>query len=167
MTKLLDRVSQFFKPARGLTQEQYLAKLLERGLDENGKFEPDATPMAPPIGYKKQPSMVEIVRNMVRSERLAAELAAQGQETFEEADDFDVDDDPPDMRSGWENDFDPPVSELVAAGREVMEARRKAQEERSGEAGVSPAAKPKPPVGGSEAAERPPGKPSGNQSEEK
>lgn len=139
MTKILDRVSQFFKPARGLTQEQYLAKLLERGLDESGKFEPDSVPLAPPIGYKKQPSMVEIVRNMVRSERLAAELAAAGHETFEESDDFDVEDDPPDMRSPWENDFDPPVSELLRAGREVMDARRKAAE-KPGDPAPPPAA---------------------------
>lgn len=165
MTKILDRVSQFFKPARGLTQEQYLAKLLERGLDEFGKFEPDGTPMAPPIGYKKQPSMVEIVRNMVRSERLAADLAAAGHETFEESDDFDVPDDPPDMRSPFENDFDPPISELVAAGREVMETRRKAQQSGSGEAGVSPAVKPKPPEAAPAAAERPSGKPSANPTE--
>lgn len=49
---------------------------------------------------------------MVRSERLAAEAAAAGYESFEEADDFEVGDDF-DPSSPYETDFDPtPVAEL-------------------------------------------------------
>lgn len=75
----------------------------------------DPTPVAPPIGYKKQPTLVEQMRNMIRSEMLAREVAAQGQETFEESEDFEVGDDLPDPQSEWENDFDPPAKDIAAA----------------------------------------------------
>lgn len=68
----------------------------------------DPTPIAPPVGYRKSPSLREQIREMVRSERLAQELAASGYETFEEADDFDVDDDE-DPNSPYEVHFDPPT----------------------------------------------------------
>lgn len=81
-------------------------------LDDKGREILDSTPMQPPVGYKRQPSLAETIREMVRSERLAQELAASGHETFEEADDFDVDDEY-DPTSPWEEHFDPtPISEL-------------------------------------------------------
>lgn len=104
-----------------LSEEDYRAKLRNMGFNDEGKFIPDSIPVAPPLGYKRQPSMVEIVRNMVRSEKLAEEARAAGAETFEESEDFDVGDEPEDMRSGWETDFDPPLSELKEA---VEEARK-------------------------------------------
>jgi len=114
------------KPVR-VSPDDYKAKMESRLIDpDTGHPVPDPTPMAPPIGYKKQPSMVEIVREMVRSERLRQEAMAAGHETFEEADDFDVDDDPPDLKSGWENDFDPPIRELTSAG--AAEVSRKEKE---------------------------------------
>ena len=62
-------------------------------LDARGAEVLDPTPMAPPVGYRRQPSLAEQIREMVRSERLAAEVEAAGAETFEEADDFDIEDD--------------------------------------------------------------------------
>lgn len=41
----------------------------------------------------RPPSEIERIRALIRSERLAAEAAAAGAETWEEADDFDVGDD--------------------------------------------------------------------------
>lgn len=83
----------------------------------------DPTPIAPPVGYKRQPTMVDHIRAMVRSERLAQEALAAGKETFEESEDFDDPDDPDDLTSNWENEYDPPVSELVEAVE--AEKRRK------------------------------------------
>lgn len=60
---------------------------------QTGKELPDPVPIAPPIGWYKQPSMFDQVRNMVRSEHLRMYAEAQGEETFEEASDFDVEDD--------------------------------------------------------------------------
>lgn len=97
---------------------------LGRRLTPWGAEIPDPTPIAPPVGYKRQPTMVDHIRAMVRSERLAQEAAAQGKETFEESEDFDDPDDPDDLSSNWENEYDPPVSELTAAVEEAAEARK-------------------------------------------
>lgn len=62
-------------------------------VDDRKEFElPDPTPMAPPLGYKRSPSLAENMRAMIRGEmsRLAAE---RGFESFEEADDFQIGDD--------------------------------------------------------------------------
>lgn len=133
-----------------LTVEEYFKKLSEKGLHPDGKPILDPVPIAPPIGYKKHPSMVEMVRAMVRSEKLAEEARASGHETFEEAEDFDVDDEPMQMRSPWENQHDPSIEELLAAGREVMaqKAAQKAADEAGGEGG-------RPPSGGAPSAPRP------------
>lgn len=122
---------------RQLTVEEYAAKLMAKGLHPDGTPVLDPVPLAPPVGYKKQPSMVEIVRDMVRGERLRQEAEAAGVETFEEADDFDVGDDPELMRSGWENDFDPPIVELVQAGRQAV-ADREAVAGKAGDDQVPP-----------------------------
>lgn len=66
----------------------------------------DPVPIAPPVGWFKQPSMFDQLRDMVRSEHLRMYAASQGQESFEEAQDFEVEDDifP---SSQYENDFEP------------------------------------------------------------
>lgn len=74
-------------------------------LTPEGAEVPDPTPMQPPIGYKRQPSLADQIRQMVISERLAQEAAEAGAETFDEADDFDVGDDY-DPTSPYEMDFD-------------------------------------------------------------
>lgn len=99
--------------------------------DEYGREILDPTPMAPPIGYKKQPSMIEMVRNMVRSEHVKRAAEEAGMETFEEADDFDIPDDPIDPSTPYENDFDPPVRELVKVGKEEVEKKKKAPPRKS------------------------------------
>lgn len=78
---------------------------------ERGREKPDGTPVAPPVGYVKQPSLAEQIRNMVRSERLRQEAESAGFESFEDADDFEVGDDY-EPSSPYEYEFDP---EPVAA----------------------------------------------------
>lgn len=78
---------------------------------DGSKLVPDPRPLEPPVGYKKQPSMVEVVRNMVRSESLRQAALSRDAETFEEADDFDVGDDF-DPTSPYEEIFDPVEREL-------------------------------------------------------
>ena len=107
-----------------ITEEEYLAKMLERGLDEHGRLIPDPVPIAPPVGYRKQPSMVEIVRDMVRGEKLRQAALESGHETFEESEDFDIGEDGEDLLSGYENDFDPPLSEIA---REVEAERARSK----------------------------------------
>lgn len=112
MPKLAELIGLRRKPK--IPQVDYDTKLKSRGLAADGSQVPDPTPLAPPVGYKKQPSMVEIVRDMVRSERLKHEAEASGHETFEESEDFDIGDDGDDLTSGYENDFDPPVREILS-----------------------------------------------------
>lgn len=89
------------------------------GLDKHGHEIPDPTPMEPPIGYVKQPSLAEQIRDAIRSHELKKEAEAAGFETFEEAEDFDVGDDY-EPTSPFEETFEPlhpapatPVVELA------------------------------------------------------
>ncbi|AZL82928.1 hypothetical protein [Apis mellifera associated microvirus 50] len=63
-------------------------------------------PVEVPLRFQRPPTMEERIRQFIRSEAMRREAEAQGAETFEEADDFEVDD----------PDFDVPSSEF-----EVME----------------------------------------------
>lgn len=127
---------------------EYMQKLKSRGLGPDGRQAPDPVPLAPPIGYKKTPSMVEIVREMVRSERLRQEALAADHETFEEADDFDVGDEPELMRSPFEYDErDPSIRELAEIGRQALKEKEAAAAAagKGGEGGSPPS--PVPPKG--------------------
>lgn len=97
MGKTSEAVSRFVQAFRRrpprLSPEDYALKMLARGIDENGNFKVSSVPQEPPIGYKKQPSMIDIVHEAIRSERLSREADDAGFETFDEADDFDVGDD--------------------------------------------------------------------------
>jgi len=59
----------------------------------DGREHPDPIPMEPPINYVRQPHLWETIRDMVRSEALAQRAREAGRETFEEAEDFDIEDD--------------------------------------------------------------------------
>ena len=63
------------------------------GRDDRNRELPDPVPLAPPVGWFKQPSMFDHVRDMVRGEHMRLYAESQGAETFEEASDFDVEDD--------------------------------------------------------------------------
>lgn len=94
--------------------------------DEYGREIPDPTPMEIPVEFlSRSKSTAEIFREMIRNERLQAELMQAGYETFEEADDFDIPDDPVDPSSPWENEFDPPIAEVTEAGRKYLEEQAK------------------------------------------
>lgn len=73
-------------------------------LDDLGREVLDPRSMAPPVGYVKQPSMVDIQRAQIQE--AIRNLTPEDAETFEEADDFDVNDDF-DPNSPYEEIFDP------------------------------------------------------------
>lgn len=97
----------------GKSTEMFDPETGELVLDELGREVPDPTPVAPPIGYVRQPSLAEQIRAMVMSEQLRQAAENAGAETFEESEDFDVGDDF-DPTTPYENEFDPPVSQLQA-----------------------------------------------------
>lgn len=79
-------------------------------LNVRGQEVPDPTVVEPPLGYIQQPDIFEQMRRMIRHEVSQAAAAAEF-ETFEEADDFEVDDEPVDYTSPWEEYFDPAPGE--------------------------------------------------------
>lgn len=84
--------------------------------DSRGREVPDPTPMQPPIGYERRPSLAQQIREQIMSHNLAMEARAAGAETFEEADDFEVGDDwEQEKHSPYEANFDPMTPEERAA----------------------------------------------------
>ena len=134
----------FFKPKPQMSVEEYELRLLAKGLSPEG-FIPDPVPIAPPIGYKKQPSMVELIRAAVQGERLQLEAKLAGYETLEESEDFDIDDEPDMPRSRHEyGDDNPTIAELRQAVAEMEKARKAAAKPKEGGGGDLPADKPEP-----------------------
>lgn len=70
--------------------------------DDRGREIPDTKPVAVPLNFRKPLPVAEMVRRMVIRE-LSQKVAAKGQESFEEADDFEVGDEP-ELRSRYELD---------------------------------------------------------------
>lgn len=64
------------------------------GIGLDGKEYGDPLPLAPPVGFSNPPDLMELMRTMIRSEAVQRRLEEEGFDTFEEAGDFDVDDDP-------------------------------------------------------------------------
>lgn len=72
------------------------------------KYEtPDPQPLALPAGFKEPESLEQQIRRLIRSEEWAEQMNNAGNETFEESEDFDIDDDSFDPGSPYEEIFDP------------------------------------------------------------
>ncbi len=82
-------------------------------LDKNGHEIPDQTPLSLPLNFKRPETLAEQVQRLVRT-HVSREAAAAGAETFEEAEDFDVDDDI-DPSSPYEEHFDPTLGKSITA----------------------------------------------------
>lgn len=78
--------------------------------DENGFEIPDPTPIALPVDFERPPTIQELVQRLVKYEMSAA-AAAAGEESFEEADDFEVGDEP-ELRSPYELDDEQQAARL-------------------------------------------------------
>lgn len=83
--------------------------------DEFGREILNPTPMQPPLGYKKAPSLSEQIRQQIQQLKYMEDSEP---ETEEEADDFEIDDDPI-VQSRWENDLIPSIKETRARAREI------------------------------------------------
>lgn len=94
--------------------------------DKHNRFSEDnkeilnPTPMQPPLGYKPSLSLVEQIRQQIRQFK---QLDDTDPETEEEADDFEIDEDPV-MPSRWENDTIPSIKESRATMRRLEEQAR-------------------------------------------
>ena len=82
---------------------------MERARDtlNKGREVPDPIPMAPALGYERRPTIRDQIRDMIQSEKLKEEVTNAGAETFDEANDFDVEDEYYDPTTPYEDNFDP------------------------------------------------------------
>lgn len=69
--------------------------------DAKGRFIPDPNPVEVPLRFRRPEPLNELIKRLVRNE-LSQEAADLGEETFEEADDFDMDDEDPEPFSSYE-----------------------------------------------------------------
>lgn len=95
-------VEEYYDEATGEVLDR-----LGRRLNRLGQELPDPRPIRPPIGFVQQPPLHELIRQMVHSELLAREAQEEGYGSFDEEDDFEVEDDDYDPTSPWEEDFEP------------------------------------------------------------
>lgn len=92
-----------------------MAATVKKLLSPRGREQLSPIPHSPAVGQRRLPTEADRIRQLIKGERLKAEMEAAGRETFEEADDFEVGDDY-DPSSPYEEIFDPVAAE---------EARRK------------------------------------------
>lgn len=62
--------------------------------DENGMEKPDPTPMEMPAGFKRPPTLHEMIQQALRGQRIMEAQRARGEETLEESMDYEVDEEP-------------------------------------------------------------------------
>jgi len=92
------------------TGELYLDNLYG---EAPGRERPDPKPLEIPSGMKRPETLAEQVQRLVRTQ-ISEEAAAQGFETFEESEDFDVDDDISDPSTPYEVVFDPVLGQEIS-----------------------------------------------------
>lgn len=86
--------------------------------DEFGRFLPDARQMEAALSISPSPTLIEQMREMIRGENLAKAARESGFETFDEANDFFVEEDPDSMvYSPYELDEDYALETRLAAAR--------------------------------------------------
>lgn len=96
------------------------------GVDSEGREVVDSTPMELPLGFE-YPEPLEVTLQKVMP-LLSQKAGEQGFETEEEANDFDIPDDPIDPEAPWEYSIDQEI-EFKEKVKKDMERRKKAEEE--------------------------------------
>lgn len=71
----------------------------------------DPVPVKPPVHRQRQHTVDERIRAAIRSDRMQQIAEARGMESFQEADDFDIEDDPIDPLTPYERDFEGSVTQ--------------------------------------------------------
>lgn len=149
-------VVQRDKPKMSL--RDYARKMARKSLNLFGAELPDPVPMAPPVGFLAQPSMMDHVMDLIKSNDLRKAAEAAGIETLEESDDFDIrDPDDYEPMSAYEMDDDyEPISSFLQKAKPFVDAanqqaaadaaelaqRRKERAEATTEPSPDPAAAP-------------------------
>lgn len=86
--------------------------------DKYGRFLPDGRQTEAALNISPTPTLIEQMREMIRGENLAAAARASGTETFDEANDFFIEEDPDSVvYSPYELDEDDALEARLAASR--------------------------------------------------
>lgn len=96
--------------------------MLAGRLDSQGREVPDDTPVAMPAGFKHPEDLQTIIRRLIRSEEWQKMAESNEMDTFEEAEDFDIDDDMFDPHSPYEEVFDPVLNRGISHDEFVKNA---------------------------------------------
>lgn len=86
----------------------------KRFLGKGGQEMTDSTPLRIPLGFQRPETLAEQVQRLVRT-HISQTAANQGFETFEESEDFDVEDEPDFPDTPYEMLFDPILQREVTA----------------------------------------------------
>lgn len=141
------------------TFHQETGEQVASSIGKDGKEYPDPVPIAPPLDYVPPPDIMSMIRTMIMSERLKEKLREEGYETPEEADDFDIDDDPLDPLTPYERYFEPQEQGEPRPPATPPAAQLSPQAPPVPPAGVSsPPPASEPPAGSSAGAASPPSK---------
>lgn len=87
---------------------------------EDNKEILNPTPAAPPLNYKPSVSLAEQIRQQIRQYKALEDTEPESEE---EADDFEIEEDPM-VQSRWENDLVPSIKETRARARELQRQLR-------------------------------------------
>lgn len=98
------------KPRKKPDPTRSRATLLEDGSEDHSNT---GGPLASSFRVEQRESLGDRVRELIRSEKLAMDALHAGYETFEDADDFDVEDDTFDPSTPYEEVFEGSIAEDV------------------------------------------------------
>lgn len=102
---------------------------ISSGIGVDGLEYPDGVPMAPPIGYEAPTQLEQLIEQILRRRDFNAAAEAAGVETFDEADDFEVEDEDYDAR------FPETIYEAYFEAKSKRAAQRAAQPASAGGSG--------------------------------
>lgn len=102
--------------------------------DQNGHEVPDNTPVEIPLGAARPESLAEMVRRMVRTQ-VSMLAQNEGIETFEEASDFEIEDDDAELRLTAYEEMADEVPTFTRAGQRGQKEAPSGKAAESGEEG--------------------------------
>lgn len=83
-------------------KEPEVKLVIARRLDKNGKELPDSKPMVVPIDLRKPETIQQQVARLVTLKMIQTQSNV-GKESFDDANDFNIDDDPVEPNTPWED----------------------------------------------------------------
>lgn len=119
--------------ARKMTVFQQLTnedgEIVSSGQNDVGQEMPDPTPMALPLGMSHHATLADMIQRMLRHQLMAQAATEEGFDTFEEGEDFDIEDDPLDPHTQYEKNFESSAlmqNDITAMRKELLNTAQEA-----------------------------------------